>query len=128
MGLHGWMPDHAGRPWQRSLSFAGGIVCCPWLPWWGQCPVGSFYGQFPVSSLHLVAVLAVVMGLNLLGLLSLPLPAALIPERLVRRFTFPGRPWPPWPPVLPFGIGSQPLAPPRCLLCCGLGTAQQAVP
>ncbi|APD48564.1 cytochrome c biogenesis protein CcdA [Synechococcus sp. CS-602] len=74
-------PDHAGRPWQRSLSFAGGIVLSLVALGGASALLGSFYGQIPGFIPALVAVLAVVMGLNLLGLLSLPLPSGPDPER-----------------------------------------------
>jgi cytochrome c-type biogenesis protein len=72
-------------PWQRSLSFAAGIVLSLVLLGLASGLLGHLYGSLPVQVPLLVAVVAVVMGLNLLGLLRLPLPAGPDPERW-RRF------------------------------------------
>jgi len=72
-------------PWQRSLSFAAGIVLSLVLLGLASGLLGHLYGSMPVQVPLLVAVVAVVMGLNLLGLLRLPLPAGPDPERW-RRF------------------------------------------
>ena len=61
-------------PWQRSGAFAGGIVVT--LTGLGLLSslLGRIYGQVPVLVIALVAVLALVMGLNLLGLLPIAWP------------------------------------------------------
>ena len=68
-------------PWQRSLSVAGGIVLSLVLLGLGSGLLGHLYGSLPTQVPLLVAVVAVVMGLNRLGLLRLPLPAGPDPER-----------------------------------------------
>jgi cytochrome c-type biogenesis protein len=68
-------------PWQRSLCFAGGIVLSLVLLGLASGLLGHLYGSLPTQVPLLVAVVAVVMGLNLLGLLRLPLPAGPDPDR-----------------------------------------------
>jgi cytochrome c-type biogenesis protein len=68
-------------PWQRSLSFAGGIVLSLVLLGLASGLLGHLYGSLPTQVPLLVAVVAVVMGLNLLGLLRFPLPAGPDPDR-----------------------------------------------
>ena len=68
-------------PWQRSLSFAGGIVLSLVLLGLASGLLGHLYGSLPTQVPLVVAVVAVVMGLNLLGLLRLPLPAGPDPDR-----------------------------------------------
>ena len=62
------------RPWQRSSAFAGGIVVT--LTGLGLLSslMGRIYGQIPALATALVAGLALVMGLNLLGLLPMAWP------------------------------------------------------
>lgn len=72
-------------PWQRSLSFAAGIVLALVLLGLASGLLGRLYGSLPRTIPLLVAAVAVVMGLNLLGLLRLPLPAGPDPERWRRR-------------------------------------------
>lgn len=61
-------------PWQRSSAFAGGIVIT--LTGLGLLSslMGRIYGQVPAVATALVAVLALTMGLNLLGLLPMAWP------------------------------------------------------
>ena len=61
--------------WQRSLAFCSGIVSALVLLGSLSGLLGRIYGQVPMLVPTLVAVLAVLMGLNLLGLLRIPLPA-----------------------------------------------------
>lgn len=62
------------HPWQRSSAFAGGIVVT--LTGLGLLSslMGRIYGQVPALVMALVAGLALVMGLNLLGLLPMAWP------------------------------------------------------
>lgn len=69
-----------GRAWQRSLSFAAGIVAALVMLGGTTSLLGRLYGQVPGVVPTVVALLAVVMGLNLLGLVRLPLPAGPDPE------------------------------------------------
>ncbi|MEB3271564.1 MAG: cytochrome c biogenesis protein CcdA [Synechococcus sp.] len=72
-------------PWQRSLGFAGGIVAALVLLGGASALLGRLYGSLPSQIPLLVALLAVLMGLNLLGLLRLPLPVGPDPERWRQR-------------------------------------------
>jgi cytochrome c-type biogenesis protein len=67
-------------PWLRSVSFAAGIVASLVLLGLASGLMGRLYGRLPQQVPLLVAVVAVVMGLNLLGLLRVPLPAGPDPE------------------------------------------------
>lgn len=77
--------DQQERPWQRSLSFCAGIVASLVLLGLASGALGRIYGQVPGLLPTLVAVLAVLMGLNLLGLLPLQLPSGPDPERWRQR-------------------------------------------
>ncbi len=71
----------APLPWHRSLSFTAGIVLSLVVLGLASGLLGRLYGSLPRQIPLLVAVVAVTMGLNLLGLLRLPLPAGPDPER-----------------------------------------------
>jgi Cytochrome c biogenesis protein len=86
-GTPGVKPSQA--PWQRSLSFAAGIVASLVLLGLVSGLLGRIYGQIPGLIPTVVAVLALLMGLNLLGLLKLPLPAGPDPEIWRRRVPAP---------------------------------------
>ena len=79
--VHGARP----RPWLRSLSFCAGIVSALVLLGLASGSLGRIYGQVPGLVPTLVAVLAVLMGLNLLGLLPLRLPSGPDPDQWRRR-------------------------------------------
>ena len=68
-------------PWRRSVIFAAGIVVALVSLGLVSGLMGRLYGRVPAQIPLLVAVLAVLMGLNLLGLLRIPLPAGPDPER-----------------------------------------------
>ena len=67
--------DSKQKPWQRSLSFCAGIVGALVVLGSLSGLLGRIYGQVPGLVPTVVAVLAVVMGLNLLGVVRIPLPA-----------------------------------------------------
>ena len=71
--------------WQRSLSFSAGIAASLVLLGLASGALGRIYGQVPGLIPTAVALLAVLMGLNLLGLLPLQLPAGPDPEQWRRR-------------------------------------------
>ena len=77
--------EAAERPWQRSLSFCSGIVGSLVLLGLASGALGRIYGQVPGLIPTVVAVLALLMGLNLLGLLPLQLPSGPDPEQWRRR-------------------------------------------
>ena len=72
-------------PWQRSFGFCFGVVAALVLLGTASALLGSLYGQTPEGISVLVALLAVLMGLNLLGLVPLRLPAGPDPERWRKR-------------------------------------------
>ncbi|MEB3200776.1 MAG: cytochrome c biogenesis CcdA family protein [Synechococcaceae cyanobacterium] len=96
-------------PWQRSVSFAAGIVAA--LVGLGLLSslMGRLYGSLPQQIPLLVAVVAVVMGLNLLGLLRIPLPAGPDPERWRRLVP---APLAPLAAGLAFGLAATPCTTP----------------
>ncbi|MEB3332999.1 MAG: cytochrome c biogenesis CcdA family protein [Synechococcaceae cyanobacterium] len=96
-------------PWQRSVSFAAGIVASLVLLGLASGLMGRFYGRLPVQVPLLVAMVAVVMGLNLLGWLRLPLPAGPDPERWRRRVP---APLGPLAAGLAFGLAATPCTTP----------------
>lgn len=81
----GTAPSDRRPPWQRSVSFAGGIVAALVLLGLASGLLGRLYGRVPEQIPLVVAVLAVVMGLNLLGLLRMPMPTGPDPELWRRR-------------------------------------------
>lgn len=97
------------RPWLRSSSFAAGIVASLVLLGLASGLMGQFYGRIPTVVPLAVAVLAVVMGLNLMGLLPMALPAGPDPESWRRRVP---RPLGPLAAGLAFGLASTPCTTP----------------
>ncbi|MBM5796481.1 MAG: cytochrome c biogenesis protein CcdA [Cyanobacteria bacterium M_surface_7_m2_037] len=77
--------DQQEQPWQRSLSFCAGIVASLVLLGLASGALGRIYGQVPGLVPTVVAILAVLMGLNLLGLLPLQLPSGPDPEQWRQR-------------------------------------------
>lgn len=96
-------------PWQRSLSFAAGIVLALVLLGLASGLLGRLYGSLPSQIPLLVAVVAVLMGLNLLGLLRLPLPAGPDPDRWRRLVP---APLAPLAAGLAFGLAATPCTTP----------------
>ena len=72
-------------PWQRSFGFCFGVVAALVLLGTASALLGSLYGQTPEGISVLVALLAVLMGLNLHGIVPLRLPAGPDPERWRKR-------------------------------------------
>jgi len=108
--------DQGTKAWPRSLSFVGGIITSLVVLGLASGLLGRLYGQIPGFIPSLVAGLAVVMGLNLLGLVRLPLPAGPDPE-----------PWRQWvPPALAplaaglaFGLAASPCTTPVLAVLLG---------
>tara|TARA_B100000700_G_C14815540_1_gene747307 strand:- start:94 stop:804 length:711 start_codon:yes stop_codon:yes gene_type:complete len=67
--------DTQKNPFIRSFSFCGGIVLSLVILGSISSLIGRIYGQVPIALPGLVSVLAILMGLNLLGLLKIPLPS-----------------------------------------------------
>ncbi|MBD1195031.1 cytochrome c biogenesis CcdA family protein [Vulcanococcus sp. Clear-D1] len=101
--------DQKERPWRRSLSFCGGIVASLVLLGLASGALGRIYGQVPGLVPTLVAVLAVFMGLNLLGLLPLQLPSGPDPEQWRQRVP---RALAPLAAGLAFGLAASPCTTP----------------
>jgi cytochrome c-type biogenesis protein len=102
-------PQASSLPWHRSLAFTAGIVSSLVLLGLASGWMGRIYGSLPGGVPLLVAVVAVVMGLNLLGLLRLPLPAGPDPE-LWRRSV--PAPLAPLAAGLAFGLAATPCTTP----------------
>ena len=96
-------------PWQRSLSFSAGIVASLVLLGFGTSLLGRLYGQIPEGVSLVVAVVAVVMGLHLLGLVPLQLPAGPDPERWRQKVP---APLAPLAAGLAFGLAATPCTTP----------------
>lgn len=96
-------------PWRRSVAFTAGIVASLVLLGLASGWMGQLYGRVPGVVPLLVAVVAVVMGLNLLGLLRLPLPAGPDPERWRQRVP---APLAPLAAGLAFGLAATPCTTP----------------
>ncbi|MEB3325564.1 MAG: cytochrome c biogenesis protein CcdA, partial [Cyanobacteriota bacterium] len=96
-------------PWQRSLSFSAGIVASLVLLGFSSSLLGRLYGQIPEGVSLVVAVVAVVMGLHLLGLVPLRLPAGPDPERWRQRVP---APLAPLAAGLAFGLAATPCTTP----------------
>lgn len=103
------VPAPRQTPLLRSLSFAAGIVAALVLLGLVSGLLGRIYGQIPGLIPTVVAVLALLMGLNLLGLLKLPLPAGPDPE--VWRSLVPA-PLAPMAAGLAFGLAATPCTTP----------------
>jgi cytochrome c-type biogenesis protein len=106
-----------GRPpWQRSLAFCGGIVGALVILGSLSGLVGRIYGQVPALIPNLVAILAIVMGLNLLGVLRIPLPAGPDPENWRSRVP---APLAPIAAGLAFGVAASPCTTPVLAVLLG---------
>jgi cytochrome c-type biogenesis protein len=96
-------------PWRRSLSFSGGIVASLVLLGFSSSLLGRLYGQIPEGVSLGVAAVAVLMGLHLLGLIPLRLPAGPDPERWRQRVP---APLAPLAAGLAFGLAATPCTTP----------------
>ncbi|MFM8525861.1 MAG: cytochrome c biogenesis CcdA family protein [Cyanobacteriota bacterium] len=106
--LAGFRGDQS-RPWLRSVSFSAGIVSSLVMLGMASSVLGRIYGQVPRVVPAIVAALTVVMGLQLLGLLRIPLPAGPDPERWRRRVP---APLAPLAAGLAFGLAASPCTTP----------------
>jgi cytochrome c-type biogenesis protein len=100
----------------RSLSFTGGIVSALVLLGLLSGLLGRIYGQVPGLVPTVVALLALVMGLNLVGLLPLALPSGPDPERWRRRVP---APLGPLAAGLAFGLAATPCTTPVLAVLLG---------
>ena len=114
--LAGFEAGDRPLPWQRSLSFACGIVGSLVILGLASGLLGRIYGQIPGLVPVLVAVLALVMGLNLLGLLPMRLPAGPDPDIWRRRLP---APLAPLGAGLAFGLAATPCTTPVLAVLLG---------
>ena len=103
-------------PWQRSLAFCSGIVGALVLLGALSGLVGRIYGQVPGSLSVVVALLAVFMGLNLLGIIKFSLPLGPDPESWRRRVP---SPLAPVATGLAFGLAASPCTTPVLAVLLG---------
>lgn len=108
-GSEGRPSGRGSLPWQRSLAFTAGIVLSLVLLGLASGWMGRLYGSVPGVVPLLVALVAVLMGLQLLGLLRLPLPAGPDPERWRRLVP---APLAPLAAGLAFGLAATPCTTP----------------
>ncbi len=114
--------DQTAQPaWQRSLSFACGIILALVGLGLSSALMGRIYGQVPGLVPLLVASLAVVMGLQLLGVIQLRLPQGPDPESWRRAVP---APLAPLTAGLAFGLAATPCTTP--VLAVLLGWMAQA--
>ncbi|WP_320666955.1 cytochrome c biogenesis CcdA family protein [Prochlorococcus sp. MIT 1307] len=104
------------KPIQSSFIFCSGIVFS--LIFLGSLSglVGKVYGQIPLIIPKLVALLAVLMGLNLLGIVKLPLPNGPDPETWQKKVP---SPLAPVAAGLAFGLASSPCTTPVLAVLLG---------
>lgn len=112
--LAGFEGQHS--PWQRSFLFCSGIVSALVILGGLSGWLGRIYGQVPNALPTIVAVLAVVMGLNLLGLLRLSLPAGPDPQRWSQHVP---TPLAPIAAGLAFGLAASPCTTPVLAVLLG---------
>jgi cytochrome c-type biogenesis protein len=103
-------------PWQRSLAFCSGIVGALVVLGSLSGLLGKIYGQMPALVPSLVAILAIAMGLNLLGLLRIRLPAG--PDPNSWRNKVPA-PFAPVAAGLAFGVAASPCTTPVVAVLLG---------
>ncbi|WP_353291682.1 cytochrome c biogenesis protein CcdA [Synechococcus sp. M16CYN] len=108
--------EDSGAPWQRSAAFCCGIVGALVVLGSLSGLLGRVYGQTPALVPSLVAVLSVVMGLNLLGLLRIPLPAGPDPNSWRTKVPVPLAPV---ATGLAFGIAASPCTTPVVAVLLG---------
>ena len=97
------------KPLQKTISFCGGIVVSLVILGSLSGFLGKIYGQLPGFFSIFISLLAIVMGLNLLGLLKFSLPSGPDPEIWTRKVP------PSFAPVsagLAFGLASSPCTTP----------------
>ena len=97
------------KPLQKTISFCGGIVVSLVILGILSGFLGKIYGQLPGFFSIIISLLAIVMGLNLLGLLKFSLPSGPDPEIWTNKVP------PSFAPVsagLAFGLASSPCTTP----------------
>ncbi len=108
--------DNRLSPLLRSLSFCGGIVTALVILGGISGFLGQIYGQVPILLPEAVAILALIMGLNLLGVIQIPLPAGPDPRLWAQKLP------PPLAPIaagLAFGLAASPCTTPVLAVLLG---------
>ncbi len=104
------------NPLKRSTTFCSGILLSLVLLGSLSGLIGRIYGQVPLVIPTLVALLAVVMGLTLLGIINFPLPSG--PDPTIWQSKVP----PPFAPLaagLAFGLAATPCTTPVLAVLLG---------
>ena len=100
---------HNQNPLKRTISFCSGIVISLIILGYLSGFLGKIYGQLPGLFSIFISFLAIIMGLNLLGLLKISLPSGPDPEYWKNKVP------PAFAPVsagLAFGLASSPCTTP----------------
>ena len=103
-------------PILRSFNFSSGIVLALIVLGSISGLLGKIYGQVPSLIPTLVAILAVLMGLNLLGIFQLALPAGPDPDNWTKRVP---APLAPLAAGLAFGLAASPCTTPVLAVLLG---------
>ena len=103
-------------PFQRSFTFCSGIVLSLVVLGSISGLFGKIYGQTPLLIPKLVAFLAILMGLNLLGIVKFPLPQGPDPEIWQKKVP---APLAPVAAGLAFGLASSPCTTPVLAVLLG---------
>ena len=103
-------------PVQRSFNFCSGIVLSLVILGVISGLLGKVYGQIPLFLPTLVSVLAILMGLNLIGIFKLPLPKG--PDPKIWQGKVP-TPLAPIAAGLAFGLASSPCSTPVLAVLLG---------
>ena len=106
----------ANRPGSAAIAFCGGIVSALVVLGSISGLLGRIYGQVPALIPTLVAILAVAMGLNLLGVLRIPLPSGPDPEQWRQKVP---APLAPVAAGLAFGLAASPCTTPVLAVLLG---------
>ena len=93
----------------RSVSFCGGIIISLVILGSLSGFIGRIYGQLPLFLPTLVALMAILMGLNLLGAFRVPLPAGPDPNSWKEKVP---KPLAPIAAGLAFGLAASPCTTP----------------
>ena len=112
--LAGFKDDQG--PTLRSFNFCSGIVLALVILGSLSGVLGSIYGQVPSFIPTLVALLAILMGLNLLGILKIPLPKGPDPEIWKQKVP---APLSPIAAGLAFGLAASPCSTPVLAVLLG---------
>ena len=104
------------NPFQKSLMFCAGIVFSLVLLAAISIFLGKVYGQTPFLVAPFVALLALVMGLNLIGILKIPMPAGPNPDFWGKKVP---KPLAPFATGLAFGFAASPCTTPVLAVLLG---------